>query len=62
MHGQCAGAALADVFVGAKMYEHRCMALVVMVLALAQCLVAALVPLSSNAFFLAGARACLFRL
>ena len=42
---------------GAKMYEHHCAALFVMALALAQFVVAALVPLSSNAFFLAGARA-----
>ena len=58
----CAGAALADVFVGAKMYEHHCAAFLVMALALAQFVVAALVPLSSNAFFLAGARARLIRL
>ena len=55
----CAGAALADVFVGAKAYEHHCAALVVMALALAQFVVAALVPLSSNVFFLAGEHICL---
>ena len=51
----CTGAALADVWVGRKAHQHHLLSTLLMLLALAQFVATGLLPLSHNAYFIAGA-------